>query len=120
MWLPVGVMAYITQQTVHAGIPWHSGVEHLDRCVRKALLQYLFKDSKLLTFVLSSPLVFLTDFWHFLKFIMLNSIYGIIILLIEVDTPWYWLIIGMNFAWGVIFEFTSGVYGVFADKKKFD
>lgn len=82
--------------------------------------KYLFKDSKLLTFVLSSPLVFLTDFWHFLKFIMLNSIYGIIILLIEVDTPWYWLIIGMNFAWGVIFEFTSGVYGVFADKKKFD
>ena len=75
--------------------------------------------NKYLTWILSSPLVFATDFWHFLKFIMLNSIYGIIILLMEVQTPWYWLIIGMNFGWGVIFEFTTGIYGVFADRKKF-
>ncbi len=75
--------------------------------------------NKYLDWVFMSPLVFVTDFWHFLKFIMLNSIYGIIILLIEVDIHWYWLIIGMNFAWGVLFEFTTGIYGVFADRKKF-
>lgn len=82
--------------------------------------KYVFRDNKFLTFILSSPLVFITDFWHFLKFIMLNSIYGIIILLIEVDMHWAWLILGFNLAWGVFYEFTSGVYGVFADKKKLD
>jgi hypothetical protein len=33
---------------------------------------------------------------------------------------WYWFLIGCNMVWGVLWEFTSGVYGVFADKKKFD
>lgn len=81
--------------------------------------KYLFPDNKLLTFILSSPLVFLTDFWHFLKFVMLNSIYGIIILLMEADIHWAWLILGFNLAWGVLWEFTSGIYGVFADRKNF-
>ena len=75
--------------------------------------------NKYITWIFSSPLVFLTDFWHFLKFTMLNSIYGIIILLIEVDIRWWWLLIGFNFAWGVVYEFTYGVYGVLRDRKKF-
>lgn len=75
--------------------------------------------NKYIDWIFMSPLVFVTDFWHFLKFIMLNSIYGIIIILIEVQTPWWWLIIGMNLAWGVFYEFTYGIYGVLADRKKF-
>ena len=75
--------------------------------------------NKYIQWIFMSPLVFITDFWHFLKFIMLNSIYGIIILLIEVDIRWWWLLIGFNFAWGVVYEFTYGVYGVLGDRKKF-
>ena len=83
--------------------------------------KYYWKN-KYITWILSSPLVFLTDFWHFLKFILLNALYGIIIIIVirlGTEISWYWLIIGMNFAWGVIYEFTSGVYGVLADRKKF-
>jgi hypothetical protein len=67
------------------------------------------------------PLVFVTDFWHFLKFIMLNSIYGIItIMTIELGAgfKWYWLMIGFNLAWGFFWEFTSAVYGRLGDVKK--
>ena len=83
--------------------------------------KYFFKN-KYLTLILSTALVFLTDFWHFLKFIFLNSVYGIItIMAIELGTgfKWYWLMVGFNLAWGVIFEFTSGIYGLFGDRKKF-
>lgn len=84
--------------------------------------KYRWAKNKHLQWVLSSPLVFITDFWHFCKFVMLNSLYGIIsILLIEFGVfhmKWYWLIIGMNFAWGVFYEFTYGVYRVLGDKQR--
>jgi hypothetical protein len=81
--------------------------------------KYQWTKNKYLQWILSSPLVFITDFWHFLKFIMLNSIYGIIIILMDSPIKWWWLIIGMNLAWGFIYEFTSGVYGLLHDRKTF-
>ena len=84
--------------------------------------KYRWTKNKHLQWVLSSPLVFITDFWHLLKFVLLNSLYGIIILLMmeytNVKIPWWWLLIGMNFGWGVIYEFTSSVYGRLGDKYK--
>ena len=80
--------------------------------------KYRWTKNKYLQWVLSSPLVFITDFWHFMKFVLLNSMYGIIIILMDSSIKWWWLIIGMNLAWGVFYEFTYGVYRVLGDKQR--
>jgi len=83
--------------------------------------KYTWTKNKYLQWVLSSPLVFITDFWHFLKFVLLNCLYGIItLLMIEFDVwnnHWGWLMLGMNLGWGVIYETTSAAYGLLHDYK---
>lgn len=70
-------------------------------------------ENRFLTFIFSTLLVWLTDFWHFLKLVFLNCIFGIIIIL----TGWDWkLIIVFNLGWGVLFEFVLGIYGLLSDK----
>ena len=73
-------------------------------------------DNRFWQLIKSTILVMFMDFWHLLKFIFLNCIFGIIILL----TGWDWkLIIMFNLAWGVIFElFFTGVFGVLADGQR--
>ena len=69
--------------------------------------------NKFVTFIFSTLLVWLTDFWHLLKFIFLNSIFAIVIILAELD--WRLLLI-FNLGWGVVFElFFTGVYGMLSD-----
>ena len=63
-------------------------------------------------------LVWTTDFWHFLKFVFLNSLFGIITILavaIGVNHHWLALMIGFNIAWGILYEFFSGIFGVIDD-----
>lgn len=69
--------------------------------------------NQFLTFIFSTLLVWITDFWHFLKFVFLNCIFGIIIIL----TGWDWkLIIIFNLGWGTLFIFFIGFYGLLSDK----
>ncbi len=81
-----------------------------------------WSDNKYIQWIFMSPLVFITDFWHFLKFVMLNCFYGILsLMMIEFGIfhmKWYWLILGMNVAWGIIYEFSYGVYGLLGDRIK--
>jgi hypothetical protein len=78
-----------------------------------------WSENKYIQWIFMSPLVFITDFWHFLKFLMLNCIYGIIVLLVHelgVEMHWIWLMIGMNIGWGFFYEFVYGIYGLLGDK----
>jgi len=83
--------------------------------------KYKWVKNKYLQWFLKSPLVFITDFWHLLKFILLNSLYGIITLLLieyaNVTISWWWLLIGMNFGWGLFYETVSSIYGLLHDRK---
>lgn len=70
--------------------------------------------NKVVQWILSVPLVMFTDFWHLMKFIFLNCIFAIIILLGGWD---WWIIIFMNAGWGFVFElFFAGIFGVLSDK----
>jgi hypothetical protein len=87
------------------------------------LNKYMWTDNKYLQWFLKSPLVFITDFWHLCKFILLNCLYGIITLLMieyaDVTIHWGWLMLGMNLGWGFIYETVSSVYGLLHDRKTF-
>lgn len=72
-------------------------------------------NNKIVQFILSTLLIFITDFWHLLKFIFINSIFTIIILLFKL--PWEVIII-MNLGWGAVFEFVNGIYGLLSDNIK--
>jgi len=80
-------------------------------------------ENKYLQYLFSTVLVWTTDFWHFLKAIFLNSIFlSIIILLKEVvnsDLQIVWALVIANAVWGVLYEFTRGVYGLLSDIKEF-
>ena len=71
--------------------------------------------SRFLTWMLSIPLVFITDFWHFLKFVFLNCIFFIVITLLGFPDQWLFHVIFMNLVWGVLFETIKAFYGLFAD-----
>ena len=78
-----------------------------------------YKDSKLLTFLFSRPLVFLTDFWHMLKFIKINSILAIILIQFNLQwSVWEYVVAFalLNLGWGIFYEFTLSIYGAFSDK----
>lgn len=87
------------------GLSWHN--------------KYISKNP-LVTFLLSTVFVWLTDFWHFLKVVMLNCFFMIAILLIiryiNPDRVWWQLLMMMNICWGVLYEFFNGVYGLLSDK----
>ena len=84
--------------------------------------KYKFKN-KYLQYIFSTALVWTTDFWHLLKGVFLNSMFlSIIILLKETvnsDLQIVWMLIMANIAWGVLYEFTRGVYGLLSDIKEF-
>ena len=71
-------------------------------------------------FIMSTVFVWLTDFWHLLKFLIVSSIYVIILILLDLRYSfWEQLAIFalMHLLWGVIFEgFTRGIYGALSDK----
>ena len=79
------------------------------------------KRSKVLTFIFSTFLSFLTDAWHFFKAIFLTGI-ALIILLLENDSLKWWQylielgVIGL--LWGFIWESINGVVGAISNKLK--
>jgi len=76
-------------------------------------------NSRILTYLFSGPLVMFTDFWHFLKFIVINNIFIIIIYL---DDPTYifkqyvFILIFLNVLWGLVFQGTFGIWGWLSEK----
>ena len=78
-------------------------------------------NSKFLNFLLSTVLVFVTDFWHCLKFLFLSCIWLIIMFLAEpgAGAGEYALgVVLLHLAWGFIFELTMGILGAISDTKK--
>ena len=79
--------------------------------------KYKFKSS-ILTYLFSTAFVWVTDFWHLLKAIHLNSIFIIVLYLIDssmsLPTLLIWLGI-VNLVWGGIFEMTFAFYGTIYD-----
>jgi hypothetical protein len=78
--------------------------------------KYYFKN-KFLTFLLSTGFVFLTDLWHFLKFVTLNCIFLILIILLEPSRNILLTLLFWNLCWGVLYEFFKGIYGLLSDKE---
>lgn len=69
-----------------------------------------------LGWLFSTALVWVTDFWHFLKAIMLNSFFLSIIILL--DFPILWGLVMANVGWGILYETTRGTYGLLSDRIK--
>ena len=78
-------------------------------------------DSKFLDLLFSTALVWVTDFWHFLKAIFITSII-LMILLIENNSLLWWQylieLLVVEFAWGVLWETFNGITGALSDKIK--
>lgn len=78
-----------------------------------------YYNSKWLTFLFSTILVWTSDFWHLLKFIVINSIIIAFFLLLggsQFISDWIIVIVGSNIIWGIIFETVLGIYGALSDK----
>jgi len=80
-----------------------------------------FSTNPLVRFIFSTILVWTTDFWHFLKFILINS--ALIIFLLLIHEPWFWWrwvveLAVLNIVWGILFELFLGIYGAIGDKIK--
>lgn len=75
--------------------------------------------NNILRYLLSGPLVFVTDLWHLLKSIFLNLIF-LICLIIGGYKGNFLGTLGIlaliNIAWGILFESFAGVYGALSDK----
>lgn len=79
-----------------------------------------FSENKVIRFLFSTVFVFVTDFWHLLKFLILNCLFLIFLILIEEPFVWWkWLIelAVLNILWGILFELFIGIYGAIGDKK---
>jgi len=75
--------------------------------------------NKILRYLFSTTLVFLTDFWHLLKSITLTSVLLIFLLLVFPDEKWWAYIIGLvifKVLWGLLYQTTQGIYGAMSDK----
>lgn len=82
--------------------------------------KYIAK-SRVLTFIFSTLLSFLTDAWHFFKTIFLTS--AILIgLLLENDTLKWWQygieLLAIGLVWGILWEGINGVISTISDKLK--
>jgi hypothetical protein len=81
-------------------------------------------DHRITRWLFSVPLVFLTDFWHLLKFLIITCIF--VIVLLAADFNWslldyFLMVIFLHLIWGVIFEgFFTGIYGSLSDRVKKD
>ena len=77
-------------------------------------------NSKILTLLFSTVLVGFTDFWHFLKGVMINSIMVAVVIaagFIGTILEWCVLMLLLNIIWGGIYEgVTRGIFGALSDK----
>lgn len=75
--------------------------------------------SPFFTWLLSGPLVMFTDFWHLLKFIVINSVFGIVLDIAQLSwSAWEYVvaILLLNIVWGIVYETVLGIYGALSDK----
>lgn len=73
--------------------------------------KYIFK-SKLLTFVFSTILVWITDAWHFLKAIIINLSFIIYLVLVETNNTfiqWIIILLFLNLMWFIVYETSKGI-----------
>jgi hypothetical protein len=80
--------------------------------------KYLGKN-RVIDFLFSTALVWTTDFWHLLKAITINSVFGIVLITANLEWDvWSYLVtlVGLNIMWGIFFETTMGIYGAASDK----
>jgi hypothetical protein len=67
--------------------------------------KWIFK-SKIMDFLFSTVFVCFSDLWHFLKTILLLTIFYFLWRLLPEGEKWYWQVLIMFFIYGVTFELT--------------
>ena len=83
--------------------------------------KYNISKNKILAFLFSTVLSFVTDFWHFLKALFLNLIYLIILIQSGHAYSAKEILSGLlllNTGWFIIFEIFIGIYGSLSDRVK--
>lgn len=79
-----------------------------------------FSQNVFVRFIFSTVLVWVTDLWHLLKFVIINAIFIIFLLLINEPFVWWrWIIelAVLNLCWGILFELFIGIYGAIGDRR---
>jgi len=80
-----------------------------------------FSENPFVRFLFMTVLVWLTDFWHFAKTIMLVCI-GFIIVLLENDSLVWWQygleVIVLGIGWFFVWEIINGIIGAISDRLK--
>lgn len=78
-----------------------------------------FAESAFLDVMFSTVLVWVTDFWHFAKTVMLVCI-GFIIVILENSTLLWWQyaleVLALGLGWFLVWELTNGIVGAISDK----
>lgn len=78
-------------------------------------------NSDFLDILFSTVLVWTTDFWHFIKTIMLVCI-ALIVVLLENSTLLWWQylleVLAIGLGWFLVWETINGIVGVISDKLK--
>lgn len=80
-----------------------------------------FAESAFLDVMFSTVLVWVTDFWHFAKTVMLVCI-GFIIVILENSTLLWWQyaleVLALGLGWFMVWELINGIVGAISDKLK--
>lgn len=80
-----------------------------------------FAESAFLDVMFSTVLVWVTDFWHFAKTVMLVCI-GFIIVILENSTLLWWQyaleVLALGLGWFLVWELINGIVGAISDKLK--
>jgi hypothetical protein len=71
-------------------------------------------------FVMSTVLVFTTDFWHLLKFLIITCVFLMVLIALRLQWSFWEYVVAillLHVAWGGVFEgFFRGIYGGLSDK----
>ena len=82
-----------------------------------------FSKNPFVRFLFMTVLVWVTDFWHFAKFISLTC-FGLIVVLLENDSLTWWKygleVLFLGLMWFMVWEGVNGIVGAISDKLKKD
>ena len=80
-----------------------------------------FSQNPVIRFLFTTLFVWITDFWHFTKFVMLVC-FGLIIVLLENNTLSWWKygleVLFLGLMWFMVWEGINGIVGTISDKLK--
>lgn len=94
-----------------------SWADHWFNPVKSWTNKYIPK-SRFWRFVFGDILVFMTDFWHFLKSVAINAVWcGILLIVHTTEVWWKWLIMlcVLNFFWWFVFKSVTALWGGLSD-----